>query len=620
MKPHARNTFAILLVALLALAFPSRRARTQDTTVRLVAAAPENSTSVNPALSGDGRRLVFESTADLARAGGSPRFRAFAADLSAEPFAVSSLADSRAPAAAVSQDGASVAFASAEDLTGENADRDSEIFLSTAAGLRQLTHTAPADLSTRARDGNFQPSISDDGRLVAFSSNRDLNGANPDANFETFLLNLSTQKLTQLTDTRGIIGATDPKLSGDGSRLAFVRDNAQTSPPSSPTSPASSESQASSSRDLVIYDLAAKTFLTEVAGASNLALTPGRAASDDGTRVVYSAETSANASQVFLYDARNGVTRQLTKLSPRATDVPLDATISGDGSRISFATRRSVVGGNSDASVELYLCDIPTNQLTRVTDAPAQATAEVVSSLNDDGSLVAFSFPRVLAGSVSSEEFANDSEIFLASLPPRAPYSTNLKIRGGATPARDLPAGGSLAAGEIAVALGANLALSASQSQRLPDGPFPRVVKNTSVTVNGRAAQIFYASPAQVNFQIPDQTAGGLAEIVVRNHDGYESRATVQLTHTAPALFTDHANGTGAALALDAATLQPAPFDPHDANGDPRRVILFATGARHAAALSVSIAAHTFPVEQLIPSPDLPGLDELHVALPRSLA
>ena len=57
--------------------------------------------------------------------------------------------------------------------------------------------------------------------------------------------------------------------------------------------------------------------------------------------------------------AQRGV-RQITSLGARVTEVPLHPSISGDGSRISFATRRNVNGGNSDGSVELYLYDLPT--------------------------------------------------------------------------------------------------------------------------------------------------------------------------------------------------------------------------------------------------------------------
>ena len=47
------------------------------------------------------------------------------------------------------------------------------------------------------------------------------------------------------------------------------------------------------------------------------------------------------------------------------------------------------------------------------------ATAEVVASLNFDGSLVAFNFPRILSGPVSDDDLRNNSEIYVASIAPR---------------------------------------------------------------------------------------------------------------------------------------------------------------------------------------------------------
>ncbi len=150
--------------------------------------------------------------------------------------------------------------------------------------------------------------------------------------------------------------------------------------------------------DLLVYSVASGETLTAAAGVQSLALTYGRALSDDGLRVVYSARGANGATQVFLLDGRNGrLVRQLTQLGTRASDVPLNPTISGDGNRVAYATRRNVSGLNPDTSVELYLHDIPSNTTTRITDAPAAANAEVVSSLDDAGARVVFNFPRVLS-------------------------------------------------------------------------------------------------------------------------------------------------------------------------------------------------------------------------------
>ncbi|HKG14899.1 MAG TPA: lamin tail domain-containing protein, partial [Pyrinomonadaceae bacterium] len=573
---------------------------------RLTTTAPE-SVNINPTLSGDGSRVVFESSAGSTPAGlrvvalETNETRATnATDASVLP---TELSRSRGPAPAVSQDGRRAAFASKDDPVGENRDGDSEIFFHDGARLVQVTKTLPDDPSLRASQGCFQPSISDDGNLVAFTSDRDLTGANAEHKREVFLFDARTQTFAQLTD--GDADARDAKLSGDGSRVAFVRDR--------------ETAGGVSVGDLFIYKTADGSSFKAAGDVQALSLAYGRALSDDGLRAVYSARGANGATQVFMLDGRNGnAPRQLTQLGTRASDVPLNASISGDGDRVAFATRRSVTGGNADASAELYVYDIPTAHVTRVTNAPAGATAEVVSSLDDAGSLVAFSFARSLAEPEVSPDFANDSEIFLARLEPRAQFENGLRFFNGALPAKTPPAG-ALAPDSIAILTGTRLALNPSEAGRRSDGSFPSNFRNVTVTVEGRAAQIFYASPTQINFLMPHGLFAGAAEVTVRNHDGLEIRGTVNVNDTAPGLFTTNGAGTGEALALDNQTLSPGPFDATDAAGEPRRLIIFCTGLRGASKVEAFAGGRTLKVEAVIPSPELPGLDQLHVALPSKL-
>src|SRR5262249_46493897 len=156
--------------------------------------------------------------------------------------------------------------------------------------------------------------------------------------------------------------------------------------------------------------------------------------------------------QVFMFD---GSVRQLTQLGSRAVDVALQPTISGDGRRVAFATRRRVLN-TSDGGVELYVLDLPSEQIQQITDAPAVANAEVISSLNFDGSLVAFNFPRILSGAVSDDDFRNNSEIYLASIAPRAIGAAT--ILNGAAKGKE-PQPSNIAPGSVAHIRGSKLAL-----------------------------------------------------------------------------------------------------------------------------------------------------------------
>ncbi len=571
--------FAIvfLLALMIGISVSLKDGRTLQTDpLRRITNTPEEKLSLNPGISGDGRVVVFESTANLLSNGGVSGFRAFRANLAGDPPSFAELGITRAVAPAVSQDGSSVAFASKENPLGTNLDGNSEIFLYTSGQLRQVTNTTPSEPELRHFEGNFQPSISDDGRFIAFSSNRQLTGQNPDNNSEIFLYDSAISAFTQLTNTIGIVGATDAKISGNGSHIAYIFDRGLTR---------------STHRDLVIKDLTAGETRTLVSDVDELSLTYGRAISDDGLRVVYSSKTAPDTTQVFLYDGRHDAVRQITSLGPRAVDVPLNPTISGDGKRISFATRRNVIGGNSDNSVELYTYDLPTARTARVTNAPSAATSEVVSSLDDTGSLVVFNFPRVLSAEVSSPSFANNSEIYLATTEVRPPFFTDLIVQNGASQGHEPHSLKAIAPDSIAVATGSVLAFSSAQAVPLTDGALPYALNGTTVTVNELPAAIFTVSATRVAFHVPRGVARGFAQVVVTNAEGFQTKGTVRVMTAAPGIFTTTNDGVGSAVAIDAETALPGPFDPTAVD---RRVVLYATGIRQSPSqTSLTIARQT---------------------------
>lgn len=593
---------ALVLPGAIALSFIGLRgARTQSTGLRRVTNTSEEGVNINPSISGDGRVIAFESTEDVAHAGGTDHFRAIRANIT--PDTTTQMSATRAVAPAISQDGSRIAFASRDDPLGTNPDGNSEIFLFDAAKLIQVTDTPPGDLANRVTNGNFQPSITDDGRFIAFSSNRDLTAQNSDGNLEIFIYDATAGSFTQLTSSSGIVGASDAKISGAGSSVAYIRDAGATP---------------GSRRDLLEQPRVGPGPVTLLASnVQGLTMTYGRAISDDGTRVVYAAETAPNSTQVFLFDGRGGAAiRQITSLGVRATDVPLHPTISGDGLRIAFTTRRSISGTtNSDRSVELYVFDIPSSELSKITDAPSGATAEVVSSLNDDGSIAAFNFPRVLSGSVSNSDSANNSEIYITWVPTRRTFGV-LTVLNGASFGKEPSPNKAVAPGSIALAIGGGLANSTQQPQRLPNGTFPTDVGGTTVMVNGRAAQIFFVSPGQVNFLVPPQTEIGTADVSVTNSENFTSRGNAPTLRAAPGVFSTGGDGTGAGVMLNSDTLEGESFDPTSGN---LRLTIFTTGARNATQNFVVIGGRVIAAESVIPSPDLAGLDEVHVLVPRDL-
>lgn len=530
----------------------------------------EHALNLNPTLSDDGKTVVFESSA-------GESFHAVRMDLATA--AGTELASTRAVCPAVSRDGRVIVFASTEDLVGRNADRNSEIFLYDGSKLNQVTQTEPGSITSRLEDGSFQPSITADGRTIAFSSNRNLTGLNAASRYEIFLYDTLAGKFTQLTTSDLDHSATDPKISGDGSRVYFKRTSA-------------------TSADLVLVDTQTATTRVVAAGVPELSLTDGRAVSNDGMRLVYSASTGPNQTQVFMFEGRDNSIRQLTQLGSRSVDVKLQPTISGDGRRVAFATRRRVTN-TSDGGVELYTLDLPSGQVQQITNAPAAATAEVVSSLNFDGSLVAFNFPRILSGAVSDDDLRNNSEIYIASIPPR-PIGVATVVNAAAQGHEPQPSG--IAPGSIATIRGSALAVKTDAA-------------GTTVTVNGQTAQVFYVSESEIVFVVPSGLSNGPAQFLVTNADGLSSKAEAIITTAAPGVFTSAGDGVGEAIILNSDTLMPGSFDP--SNGQ-LRLSIFATGVAHANSVSVTIDGKPVVVETALPA-ELIGLDEIHVLVPAEL-
>jgi uncharacterized protein (TIGR03437 family) len=80
--------------------------------------------------------------------------------------------------------------------------------------------------------------------------------------------------------------------------------------------------------------------------------------------------------------------------------------------------------------------------------------------------------------------------------------------------------------------------------------PLPAVLQNVSVRVNNVPAPLFFVSPAQINFQIP-QLGAGTYRVQVLKGSAVIASGSVAVAPAAPALFTENQQGTGQAVALN---------------------------------------------------------------------
>jgi Tol biopolymer transport system component len=114
----------------------------------------------------------------------------------------------------INADGTRIAFDSDANINGGNPELNREIYLfnTTTGIITQITDETAGD--------SFGQSINADGARIAFDSTADINGGNPEGNFEIYLFDTTTGIFTQITDeTAGVSG--NPSINADGTRIAF---------------------------------------------------------------------------------------------------------------------------------------------------------------------------------------------------------------------------------------------------------------------------------------------------------------------------------------------------------------------------------------------------------------
>jgi uncharacterized protein (TIGR03437 family) len=74
-------------------------------------------------------------------------------------------------------------------------------------------------------------------------------------------------------------------------------------------------------------------------------------------------------------------------------------------------------------------------------------------------------------------------------------------------------------------------------SSEIVNGNLPTALDNTSVTIDGQPAFVYYISPTQINVQAPNDAATGPVNVIVTNNSQSSAAFTAQLQAVAPALF-----------------------------------------------------------------------------------
>ena len=110
----------------------------------------------------------------------------------------------------------------------------------------------------------------------------------------------------------------------------------------------------------------------------------------------------------------------------------------------------------------------------------------------------------------------------------------------------------SVASESIISAFGVNLATETKAAESLP---LPLALANVSVKIKDSsgtelAAPLFFVSPNQINYQLPPTLARGNATVTVFHKTEVVAFGSLNVTATAPGLFSANANGQGVAVGL----------------------------------------------------------------------
>ena len=273
----------------------------------------------------------------------------------------------------ISADGTRIAMESRGNFNGGNPNAVDQIWIANAitGGFIQITDD-PATSS-------FDPSLSADATLVAFESNADHTGMNPDGNQEIFLGNATTGVITQITDTGGGTFNRDPSISGNGLFIAFESDADHTG------------MNMDGNQEIFLANVTTGT-ITQITDTMGPAENHDASINADATLIAFQSDANIGggnldgSAEIFLFDTTTGTFTQITfTMAPANARGP---AISADGTRIGFRSDANFNGGNPEGNSELWIFDTNTAMLTQVTSTPTGFNTD--PSLNANGLFVAF--------------------------------------------------------------------------------------------------------------------------------------------------------------------------------------------------------------------------------------
>jgi len=437
LKTIARFCSMLLLLALILTLAGSVRATPGNTTRVSVAldGTQANDHSVDPSMSADGRYVAFESKAsNLVSGDTNGEQDIFVHDRQTGQTTRVSVASDGTQARSgtiygslspsISADGRYVAFHSyATNLVSGDTNLSSDVFVHDRQ-TGQTTRVSVASDGTQANNVSADPSISADGRYVAFVSFADNLVSGDTGYVDVFVHDRQTGQTTRVSVATGGGQANGnsygPSISADGRYVAFESDA---------TNLVSGDTNFST--DVFVHDRQTGQ-TTRVSVASDGTQANGQSSkpsiSADGRYVAFMSFADnlvsmypGPAPRIYVHDRQTG---QTTLVSVASDGTPADfgafyPSISADGRYVAFRSNASnLVSGDTNGTWDVFVHDRQTRQTIRVsvasdgTQANGVLTISSKPSISYGGRHVAFESD---ASSLVSGDTNNARDIFVHS-------------------------------------------------------------------------------------------------------------------------------------------------------------------------------------------------------------
>lgn len=365
--------------------------------------AQADAESGGPKLSDDGRFVMFSSPAgNLVPGDTNGAWDVFVHDRwTGETICVSVGMDGL-PAggvgAAISGNGRYVAFSSlAGNLVPGDTNGNWDAFVRDLE-TKTTERVSLSAAGTEASSGSDSPSISDDGRFVAFVSDaNDLVSGDSNGEFDVFVRDReagTTERVSVGVGGQGNGASYVPQISGNGRYVVFT---------SAATNLVAGDTN--NRDDVFIHDrgleFTQRVSITAAGGqAADTSMNPS--ISDDGSRIAF--ESWANlvpgdansAPDIFVRDVNARTTRRVSISSSgvEADQPSFTAVVSGDGRYIAFTSHATnLVPGDTNEQSDVFVHDLETGETTRVSvtnDGLEAADRSLAPGLSDDGRFVGF--------------------------------------------------------------------------------------------------------------------------------------------------------------------------------------------------------------------------------------